>query len=180
MVTAGVKVTQVKKAGRAFTGVRRVFGALLLAAGLGGATAGAASAQPGHWGGLPGPAILGGSPYNFEEPLGVSSDGRHVWVASPSGSVTELNAATGTRMRVISGPAGGFASPAAVSSDGIHVWVTNADGNSVTELSAWTGAVIRVLTGSAYGFGNSQGISSDGADVWVSNAANNTVTGFPA
>ena len=40
-------------------------------------------------------------------------------------SVTELDAATGALVQVISGSSYGFDSPEAVSSDGTHVWVAN-------------------------------------------------------
>jgi hypothetical protein len=51
-------------------------------------------------------------------------------------SVTELAAATGALVKVISGSSYGFNYPDAVSSDGTHVWVANGNGQSVTELPA--------------------------------------------
>ncbi len=63
----------------------------------------------------------------------MSSDGAHVWVANEgSGTVTEINANTGTVAKTISG----FSSPIGVSSDGAHVWVANEGSNSVSEINA--------------------------------------------
>jgi DNA-binding beta-propeller fold protein YncE len=126
---------------------------------------------------LSGPHVFG---WGFNSPASVSSDGSHVWVANGIGnSVTELNAATGALVQVISGSKYKFKHPVAVSSDGSHVWVTNRDGDSVTELAAATGALVQVISGSRYGFGLPQAISSDGTDVWVANA-DQSITGFPA
>jgi hypothetical protein len=53
--------------------------------------------------------ILGGG---FNVPAGVSSDGTHVWVANDAGnSVSELNAATGRLVRVITDGPGFFNGP---------------------------------------------------------------------
>jgi DNA-binding beta-propeller fold protein YncE len=63
---------------------------------------------------------------DFDGPVAISSDGTHVWVANFSGnSVTELDAATGTVVRVIKGPKYGVRCPAGILSDGTHVWVAN-------------------------------------------------------
>ena len=102
-------------------------------------------------GALSGPHVFG---WGFNVPGAVSSDGTHVWVASFSGdSVTELDAATGALVQVITGPAYKFSGPEAISSDGTHVWVVNGYGGtthngSVTELDAATGALVQVLTSS--------------------------------
>ena len=85
-------------------------------------------------------------------------------------SVTELNAATGALVQVMSGPSYGFSHPRAISSDGSHVWVANFGGHSVTELDAATGALVQVIRGSSYGFDSPWGISSDGSHVWVTNS----------
>ena len=50
-----------------------------------------------------------GSSYGFDQPVAISSDGSDVWVANQSGSsVTELDAATGGLVQVISGVSYGF------------------------------------------------------------------------
>ena len=114
--------------------------------------------------------VISASGYGFSDPVAISSDGTHVWVANFDGnSVTELSASTGALVQVISGSSYGFDAPDAISSDGTDVWVANADGNSVTELSASTGALVQVISGSSYGFNGPDAISSDGTHVWVAN-----------
>jgi DNA-binding beta-propeller fold protein YncE len=93
--------------------------------------------------------------------------------------VTELDAATGALVQVLSGSDFGFNDPADISSDGTDVWVANSHGDSVTHLSASTGALIQVLSDSSYGFNDPVAISSDGTDVWVANYEGESVTVFP-
>src|SRR5277367_144981 len=57
------------------------------------------------------------------EPVGVSSDGTHVWVVNGArGTVSEIEASSGAVIATI--PVG--EDPFGVSSDGTHVWVVNA------------------------------------------------------
>jgi DNA-binding beta-propeller fold protein YncE len=100
-------------------------------------------------------------------------------VANAVGSVTELDAATGDLVRVLSGSRYKFNNPTGISSDGTHVWVVNADG-SVTELDAATGGLVQVLSGSQYGFDDPCGVASDGTHVWVPNSESDSLTEFPA
>jgi DNA-binding beta-propeller fold protein YncE len=91
--------------------------------------------------------VLPPSGSTFNDPVAVSSDGTHVWVANKRGnSVTELGATTGALVQAIQGPSYGFDSPDAISSNGTDVWVANALGNSVTELDASTGALVQVIS----------------------------------
>jgi hypothetical protein len=53
--------------------------------------------------------------------------------------VTELDAATGALVRVISGSSYVFNEPVGICSDGTHVWVPNAGDQSVTGFPATTG-----------------------------------------
>ena len=108
------------------------------------------------------------------EPLGVSSDGTHVWVAnSGSGTVSELDASTGAVVQTITVGS----EPVGVSSDGTHVWVTNAaSSGTVTELDASTGAVVQTITVGSF----PEAVSSDGTHVWVANSGGNTVTELDA
>jgi DNA-binding beta-propeller fold protein YncE len=117
----------------------------------------------------------------FNQPVAVSSDGTHVWVANKNGnSVTEFDATTGALVQMIQGAGYGFDGPDAVSSNGTDVWVANSDGNSVTELDATTGALVRVISAgtppsspaefSPNGqFDFPTGITAAGAEVWVLN-----------
>jgi hypothetical protein len=67
-------------------------------------------------------------------------DGPHVWVInapfSDDGSVTELNAATGDPVRVLTGTRYQFTNPIAIAADRTHVWIANEVGDSVTEFPA--------------------------------------------
>jgi Protein kinase domain len=118
--------------------------------------------------------VYSGVSYGFGNPDAIAVDGGHVWVASLNGSVTELNAANGSRVRTLSGGRYGFSSPEGIATDGTHVWVTNlgggAGGNgSVTELNASNGSWVRTLSGGSYGFNGPWGIAVDGSHVWVDN-----------
>jgi serine/threonine-protein kinase len=118
--------------------------------------------------------VYSGVSYGFGNPDAIAVDGSHVWVASLGGSVTELNAANGSRVRTLSGGSYGFSSPEGIAADGTHVWVTNlgggANGNgSVTELNASNGGWVRTLSGGSYGFNGPWGIATDGTHVWVDN-----------
>jgi YVTN family beta-propeller protein len=106
-------------------------------------------------------------------PLGVSSDGTHVWVTnSGEGTVSEIEASSGTVIRTIHVGS----EPDGVSSDGTHVWATNAHENTVSEIEASSGTVIRTIhVGS-----EPVGVSSDGTHVWATNAHENTVSEIEA
>jgi YVTN family beta-propeller protein len=108
------------------------------------------------------------------EPLGISSDGVHVWVANATdNTVTELNASDGSFVRTI--PAGTAAY--GISSDGTHVWVANQGDGTVTEIDAATGAVVGSPTPAGL---TPTGISSDGTHVWVTDYDGGTVTEIDA
>jgi outer membrane protein assembly factor BamB len=112
---------------------------------------------------------------HFAEPLAIAVDHSHVWVANVSGnSVTELNAKTGSVIRVIDARADDFATPIAIAVTPSHVWVVNdgVKGNargtgSITELNSKTGALIRVISVSAARFDNPAAIAISGSRVWV-------------
>jgi len=55
-----------------------------------------------------------------------------VWVANRADSVTELDAATGAAVQVISGSSYGFGEPDAIASDGTDMWVANPGSESIT------------------------------------------------
>jgi DNA-binding beta-propeller fold protein YncE len=85
--------------------------------------------------------VIRGS-FGFYEPDAISSDGTRVWVAdgafsAAASSATELTAATGPLVKMISGGNHGLNDPARIASDGTNVWVANAGSNSVSELPAW-------------------------------------------
>ena len=118
--------------------------------------------------------VYSGGSYGFGNPDAIAVDGSRVWVASLSGSVTELNAANGSVLRTLTGGSYGFSSPEGIATDGTHVWVTNLGGGasgsgSVTELNASNGSWVRTLSGGSYGFNGPWGIATDGTHVWIDN-----------
>jgi hypothetical protein len=112
---------------------------------------------------------------HFSEPVAIAEGGSHVWVANVFGnSVTELNAKTGSVIRVIDASADDFATPIALAVTSAHVWVVNdgVKGNSkgtgsITELNAHSGALIRVISVGAARFDNPAAIAIGGSRVWV-------------
>ena len=106
-------------------------------------------------------------------PIGVSSDGTHVWVANASdNTVIELDASTGAFVNTI----GVGRYPDAVSSDGTHVWVANSNDGTVSEIVASTGSVVNTIH---VGIGP-DAVSSDGTHVWVANLEGNSMTELDA
>lgn len=82
--------------------------------------------------------VISDPSYGFVLPLGITSDGTHVWVQNSTHwvgtgwtpvTVTELDALTGAFVRVISG-----IDSTDMSSDGTHVWASS--GGEITELDA--------------------------------------------
>jgi YVTN family beta-propeller protein len=107
------------------------------------------------------------------EPIGVSSDGTHVWVTNYNeDTVSEIEASSGTVIRTIL--VGSY--PDAVSSDGTHVWVTNYGEETVSEIEASSGTVIRTIH---VGY-LPDAVSSDGTHVWVTNPEEETVSEIQA
>ncbi len=106
-------------------------------------------------------------------PLGISSDGTHVWVTNVfEATVSEIEASSGTVIRTI--PVGEV--PAGVSSDGTHVWVTNAREDTVSEIDASSGTVIRTIKVGEH----PNAVSSDGTHVWVTNEYRTTINEIEA
>lgn len=87
----------------------------------------------------------------FNGLLGIAAKGRHVWVTNGNGyesggntnSVSELNATTGSLVRVIKAKTDGLYGPTAIVANGSKLWVLNT--NSVTELNADNGSPFRVV-----------------------------------
>jgi hypothetical protein len=112
---------------------------------------------------------------HFTEPVAIAVGGSRVWVANVFGnSVTELNAKTGSIIRVINARADDFATPIALAVTSAHVWVVNegvkgdsSGTGSITELDARDGALVRVITVGAARFDNPAAIAISGSRVWV-------------
>lgn len=132
---------------------------------------------------------LSGPHYGFRYPTAIAAGGARVWVAndpetgngqsprSGDGSVTELNAADGSLVRILSGPRYAFDFPSAISVAGAHVWVASYWGDSVTELNAGDGSWIRTISGGRYQFGSPSAISTVDGHLWVTNAGQSDNSG---
>ena len=94
-------------------------------------------------------------------PIAITSDGTRVFVATPQGLVTAIDARNGHRLYTTE------VAPdlSGITSDGTHVWVTDAAFGRVAELDPRTGRILETIQ---VGDGPT-GIGSDGADVWVAN-----------
>jgi hypothetical protein len=69
--------------------------------------------------------VLTGSSYGFNNPVGITFDGAHLWITSIGGdSVTEVNASDGSLVQVLP-PTYFFRSPFGIAFDGAHLWITN-------------------------------------------------------
>ena len=114
----------------------------------------------------------------IDYPVGISSDGANVWVASyGSGAgdttVTEINAASAAIENTITVGMG----PYSIFSDGTHVWVANrgntaSPGDTISVIDAATGLVTNTIT-----VGNQpSSVVSDGTDLWVANYGDDTLS----
>jgi hypothetical protein len=87
----------------------------------------------------------------FNGLLGIAAEGSHVWVTNGNGyesggntnSVSELNATTGSLVRVIKAKTDGLYGPTAIVANDSKLWILNI--SSVTELNAGSGSLVRVV-----------------------------------
>ena len=88
---------------------------------------------------------------------------------SDAPTIVEVDIATGSLVRVISGPEYQLNPPGPMAVAGPDLFVVNNGGNSVTELAIATGSLVRVISGSRYGFNNPGTLAVDGQDLFVAN-----------
>ena len=106
----------------------------------------------------------------LDAPSGLAFGGGHLWVTNEGGnSVTEINPATGRRVRTLAAAAYRFDRPTAIADLGADLFVTN-DGGSMTELRASDGALVRRISGRRYGFDHPVAIRAAGTRLLVLNA----------
>ena len=122
---------------------------------------------------------------DFVGPVSVVSRGDDVWVASSGGnnpdgngkdqgSVTELNSATGSVVRIVDTRTAQFDTPTAMVLSGPDLWIANLDFSSIVELNASTGALVRFIK--AGSLDQPLSMTVCGADVWVADYFSNSVT----
>jgi hypothetical protein len=75
----------------------------------------------------------------------IASNRADVWIANYDNSVSEINATTGQRVRVIRGPANELDQPGGIALSARDVWVTNEANNELVEFNATTGSLVRVI-----------------------------------
>jgi hypothetical protein len=118
-------------------------------------------------------------PALFQEPWAVASHGSHLWVVNFSKNIVELDADTGSVIRIITAKDDGNLEPESISYNAGHLWVIS--NNSVAELNASDGALIRVMRAKAYDFDFDSGpIDFSEQTAWVLNAHNESVTELDA
>ena len=87
------------------------------------------------------------------------------------GTLTELSAATGGVVRVVTASAGHLDSPTAIATDGRYLWVANAQGAHLSELSASSGALVRTVTSTRLKLNRVTSITVAGGRVWLASTA---------
>jgi len=119
------------------------------------------------------------APDIFQEPWAIASHGSHLWVVNFSKNIVELDAETGSVIRIITAKADGHLEPESIVYNAGHLWViSNA---SVAELNASDGALVRVMRAKSYDFDFDSGpIDFSGQNAWVLNAHNESVTELDA
>jgi hypothetical protein len=84
--------------------------------------------------------VLASSGYELADPVALALSGTDLFVANDGsasgnpGSITEVDAATGAPVKVLSGPQYGFDGPAAMAIARTELFVANQSGGSVTAL----------------------------------------------
>ena len=122
----------------------------------------------------------------FDNTGDVVALGRHLWVLSsirqgknitPRWWITELNANTGSLVRIIDAKADGLddVSTISLAINSKDLWVANGN-DSVTELNANTGSLVRIIKAKVDQLNSPTGITVKGPNVWVVNSGGNSVT----
>ena len=107
--------------------------------------------------------VLSSPSFDLDQPTGIADDGSDVWVASDGGVLTELDAATGSLVRVINDSVLGIGpSPVSIAVEGGEVFL--AAGDTVAALTAPSGSALW-SNGSVQMA--SSGVVADGQHVWV-------------
>jgi hypothetical protein len=138
----------------------------------------AASSGVAEFNGSTGHRILNysGGEYGVSSPIGMSSDGRHIWVANEmSNSITEFAAVSGHVVRVLSAPSYQFNGPVDAVSNGRFVFVINSRSNSITQLLASNGRLVRIISAPNYLLNEPAQEELAGGKLWVTNTGSNSV-----
>ena len=127
--------------------------------------------------------VMKGKAYRLDGPLAITTDGKHVWIASSrSNSLTEVNAETGAFIRFLHGAQ---LRPQCRHVDRVQ-WRRRLDDESRNlraqghlgerDRPPRPAKVVKVLSGAQYHFDLSNAITYIGNRVWVANQGSNSLT----
>lgn len=121
--------------------------------------------------------VIGGSQYHFLQPATIVVGGGHVFVTNSEtpkqrysgvGAVTEIDAATGTLVRILQGAPYNFLTPYSAFSNGVRIWISNHMEGTVDVLGARSGKLITVVGGhKGPSLDEPSGIGVDASHVWI-------------
>jgi streptogramin lyase len=113
----------------------------------------------------------------FDAPSGLAVANGNVWVTNEAdNSVSEINASTGTLVKMLRGKTFGFDQPRAIVHISTHLFVANAN-DTVSVITAATSAAAGVLSGKGYGFDNPVALAKSGSKLLVLSAGTAGATG---
>lgn len=132
--------------------------------------------------GAPAVKVLG---WGFDQPAAMAVDGPHLFVANAgSSSVTELNVATMTRLKVYRASRYRFVAPRALVTYGPDLWALNSptttEDGSLSEVNLANGALVRVLKGPRYQMNVPTTMVIDGPDIFVLDAGKDQLSEIDA
>ncbi len=133
--------------------------------------------------------LINAPSYQFDEPYGIQSAGNDLWVSNGEGRypMTEINASTGSLVRVVKATEAWSANPSHNSTgtgpwnivvEGSHVWIANT--SNLVEINATSGALMRVVSTVADDFDFTQNVITDGSHLWASSFESSTVVELSA
>ena len=126
---------------------------------------------------------IAGPRFGFVHPIALAASGTTVLVlnagrpsATPAvaGSISEINAQTGTLLRKVSGSSFAFDDPIALAVSGPDAFIADVGSNAVTEIDTASGALVRVIAGQ--GLNTPDGITVADGHVWVADAGSDAAT----
>jgi hypothetical protein len=121
------------------------------------------------------------SAFAFATPLGISSDGTHLWVANEKGNTIDELAASS--LALLSSSSTNLTEPAAVLATTRFTWVSSASVNGsssmVTQFSVVANSIaspwMMCNSNGPYQFGDPSGFTMHGGMLWVANASSNLI-----
>jgi hypothetical protein len=126
---------------------------------------------------------ISGPQFGFVNPVAIGIAGGTVLVlnagrptATPpvAGSISEIDAGTGSLVRTVSGPSFALDDPVALTVSGPNVFVADKGDDSVTEVVAASGALVRVVV--QHGLDAPDGIAVADGRVWAADSGSNAAT----